>query len=51
VALNQQTAINNGNMSELIMCFLAGDRLGKCSELRPREMGTLSFAGGCGVAG
>ena len=24
---------------------------GKCSELRPREMGTSSFAGGCGVAG
>jgi hypothetical protein len=39
-----------GNMSEVIMSFLAGDRLGECSELRLREMGTLSFAGGCGVA-
>jgi hypothetical protein len=30
--------------------FCAGDRLGECSELRLREMGTSSFAGGCGVA-
>ena len=28
------------------MSFLAGDRLGECSELRLREMGTSSFAGG-----
>jgi hypothetical protein len=34
-------------MSEVIMSFLAGDRLGECSELRLREMGTSSFAGGC----
>jgi hypothetical protein len=48
--LNQQNAVNNGNMSEVIMSFLAGDRFGECSELRLREIGTSSSAGGCGVA-
>jgi hypothetical protein len=48
--LNQQNAVNNGNVSEVIMSFLAGDRLGEYSELRLREMGISSFAGGCGVA-
>jgi hypothetical protein len=48
--LNQQNAVNNGNVSEVIMSFLAEDTLGECSELRLREMGASSFAGGCSVA-
>src|SRR5438045_1462816 len=33
-------------MSEVITSFLAGDRLGECSEVRLREMGTSSFGKG-----